>query len=158
VLFCFLCSDSDTPDFTDTDWLDILNEMGQRVYLKEDHVTSEEAQQILEGLKGYKFLWGQDGTHLTEDAEDETMYRFTKRAAMKNIVDDVYRCSSFTRTVKYLRSRRYIRKPGEKCVICPPTRCEPLFFRHLQMNILTHATTDDMDILNKVPPICKLIM
>jgi hypothetical protein len=26
------------------------------------------------------------------------------------------------------------------------------------MNILTHATTDDMDILNKVPPICKLIM
>jgi hypothetical protein len=134
--------------------LDILNEMRERVYVF-DHVTSEKAQLTLDELKSCGFLWGQDGDHLTEDAEDETMYRFTKRAVTRSIVDDLYRFSSFTNTEKYLRSRRYTRTSREKCVIHDTAKCDSLLIRRLQMNILTHITTDDTNVFDKVSPICK---
>ena len=161
MLFCFLCSDSGTPDFTDTEWLDILNETRRWVYNK-DRVTSEEAERTLDGLKSRGFLWDQDGVHLSEDARDETVYRVikdwyrdTERTVSIRILWWVYGVFSFSTAVRYLRSRGYTRKSGEKCVIGNNTLCDILLIRRLQMDILTHVTLEDTGIYDKVSQICK---
>jgi hypothetical protein len=159
VLFCFLCSDSGTPDFTNTDWLDRLNEIrgwinGRKVYCK-DSVTSEETQRTLDGLKSRGFLWDQDG-HLTEDAKDETMYRVINPDFHPyNILSDVCRLSSVSTAVRYPRTYRYTRKSGEKCVIGDAPYCDIFLIRRLQMDILTHVTMEDTDIYDRVSQYCK---
>ncbi|XP_062610253.1 uncharacterized protein LOC134272034 [Saccostrea cucullata] len=72
VLFCFLCSDSGPPDFTDKEWLDLLNVIRQKVYAKENPVTREEAQHTLDRLKSRDYLW-EDQEKITEDTKDETI-------------------------------------------------------------------------------------
>jgi hypothetical protein len=162
VLFCFLCSDSGTPDFTDTDWLDRLNEIRNWVYHK-DSVTSEKAQRTLDGLKSRGFLWDQDGVQLTEDARDETMYRVTEtvyHVTVPVVISSilwygVYRYSSVSTAVRYLRSQGYNRKSGEKCVISDDQDCDTVLIQRLQMDILTHVTMEDTGIYDKVSRICK---
>ncbi|XP_062600256.1 uncharacterized protein LOC134261877 [Saccostrea cucullata] len=172
VLFCFLCSDSGPPDFTDEEWLDMLNGIRQRVYRKQkmygkkNPVTSEEAQEILDRLKSRDYLW-EDQDKITKDTRDETMYRI---ASMYRDIPFIY--SSYNTASVYLRSQGYNRKPEEKCVRSdisyntarvylrsqrynrePGERCvTSLFYRddllilRLQMNILTHVTMEDMRI------------
>ncbi|XP_061192318.1 uncharacterized protein LOC133200551 [Saccostrea echinata] len=158
VLFCFLCSDSGPPDFTDTEWLDMLNEIRQIVYRKENPVTSEEAQQTLDRLKSRDYLW-EDQDKITEDTKDETMYRI----ASKNSVIPFYYSSYDTASV-YLRSQMYIRKPGEKCVT-GGTYYDPLLItaytdyfliRRLQMNILTHVTMEFTTIYDDIHQILNV--
>ncbi|XP_062581807.1 uncharacterized protein LOC134243570, partial [Saccostrea cucullata] len=137
-LFCFLCSDSGPPDFTDTEWLEMLNEIRQDVYGKQNPVTREEAQQTLDRLKSRDYLW-EDQDKITKDTKDETMYRI---ASMDSVIPFYY--NSYNTASVYLRSGLYNRKPGEKCVISPG--CDYLLIRRLQMNILTHVTMKDMNI------------
>ncbi|XP_056015201.1 uncharacterized protein LOC130046575 isoform X2 [Ostrea edulis] len=162
VLFCFLCSDSGIPDFTDTDCLDILNGIREVIY-DENSVTSEEAQRTLDGLKSRGFLWNWDGVDITEDTKDETMYRVTERDIKCNIelIERVIRLavywlSSYTTVVRYLRSHRYTRKSGEKCVICNYSDCDSVLIHRLQMNILTHVTMEDTDICDEVSRILNI--
>ncbi|XP_056015438.1 uncharacterized protein LOC125676813 isoform X2 [Ostrea edulis] len=151
VLFCFLCSDSGTPDFTDTDCLDILNEIREWMYDNE-RVTSEKAQRTLDRLKSRGFIWNQDGVDITEDAKDETVYRVIERRSDRLPVSLLYQyyLSSYTTVVRYLRSRGYTRKSGEKCVIGDYPYCDSLLIRRLQMNILTHVTMEDTNICDEV--------
>ncbi|XP_056015023.1 uncharacterized protein LOC130052885 [Ostrea edulis] len=150
VLFCFLCSDSGTPDFTDTNCLDILNEIQKEMYGK-GSVTSEEAQRTLDGLKSRGFLWDQDGVDITEDVKDETMYRVIERGINRSVTPFyVHRLYSYTTAVRYLRSHRYTRKSGEKCVIIDDSLVDYLLIRRLQMNILTHVTMEDTSICDEV--------
>ncbi|XP_061192320.1 uncharacterized protein LOC133200553 [Saccostrea echinata] len=144
VLFCFLCSDSGPPDFTYTEWLDMLNEIRQKVCRKENPVTSEEAQQTLDRLKSRDYLW-EDQDKITEDTKDETMYRI---ASIKRYIPFLY--SSYDTASVYLRSEEYNRKPGEKCVTgggysgysLSTGYSDYLLIRRLQMNILTHVTME----------------
>ncbi|XP_056015017.1 uncharacterized protein LOC125676215 isoform X3 [Ostrea edulis] len=170
VLFCFLCSDSGTPDFTDADCLGILNEIRYDVYDK-DRVTSEEAQRTLDGLKSRGFLWDQDGVDITEDVKDETMYRVIERSIehvteyvtehdIERVIKHgigrsvhlyyVYHLFSYTTTVRYLRLHRYTRESGEKCVIGDASIFDSLLIRRLQMNTLTHVTMEDTSICDEV--------
>jgi hypothetical protein len=137
------------------------------VYSK-DSVTSEEAQRTLDGLKSRGFLWDQDG-QLTEDARDEAMhrvieagYRDTEAAKRENVVVIslvyVYCLSSMSTTVRYLRSHRYTRKSGEKCVISNDPDCDTFLIQRLQMDILTHVTMEDTGIYDEVSQYCKLIL
>ncbi|XP_062577856.1 uncharacterized protein LOC134239716 [Saccostrea cucullata] len=148
VLFCFLCSDSGPPDFTDTEWLDLLNVIRQRVYRKQNPVTREEAQLTLDRLKSRDYLW-EDQDKITEDTKDETMYRI---ASIKPDLNIPFRYSSYNTASVYLRSSEYNRKPGEKCVCGPGIL---LIFR-LQMNILTHVTMEDMHIYNEIHQIVNV--
>ncbi|XP_062587838.1 uncharacterized protein LOC134249511 [Saccostrea cucullata] len=138
VLFCFLCSDSGPPDFTDTEWLDLLSDIRRRGYRKENPVTSEEAQQTLDRLKSRDYIW-EDQDKITKNIKDETMYRI---ASIDRDIPFYY--SSYDTASVYLRSNGYNRKPGEKCVICKGD--ESLLIRRLQMNILTHVTMEDTNI------------
>ncbi|XP_062569835.1 uncharacterized protein LOC134231895 [Saccostrea cucullata] len=143
VLFCFLCSDSGPPDFTDTEWLDMLNEIRRTVYRKYNPVTREEAQQTLDRLKSRDYLW-EDQDKITEDTKDETMYRIASR---DSVIPFYY--SSYDTASVYLRSYRYNREPGEKCVTSPGY-CDDLLIRRLQMNILTHVTMEDTGIYYEI--------
>ncbi|XP_056015153.1 uncharacterized protein LOC125677494 isoform X2 [Ostrea edulis] len=153
VLFCFLWSDSGTPDFTDTDCLDILNKIRKEVY-RRDSVTSEEAQRTLDGLKSRGFLWDQDGVHITKKAKEETMYRVIGRGIelkmTLNVLYYMFSLSSYTIAVRYLRLREYTRKSGERCVISNDSDCDSLLIRRLQMNILTHVTMKDTSFCDEV--------
>ncbi|XP_062591050.1 uncharacterized protein LOC134252560 [Saccostrea cucullata] len=142
VLFCFLCSDSGPPDFTETEWLDLLNEIRQRVYDKYNPVTREEAQQTLDRLKSRDYLW-EDRDKITKDTKDETMYRI---ASKKSNIPFYY--SSYDTVSVYLRSQRYKRKPGEKCIISDD--CDYLLILRLEMNILTHVTMEDTYIYSEI--------
>ncbi|XP_062612034.1 uncharacterized protein LOC134273839, partial [Saccostrea cucullata] len=148
VLFCFLCSDSGPPDFTDTEWLDLLNEIRQLVYRKQNPVTREEAQQTLDRLKSRECLW-EDQDKITEDTKDETMYRI---ASIYSVIPYFY--SSYDTASVYLRSFRYNRKPGEKCVSSPG--CDRLQIRRLQMNVLIHVTMEDTEIYDKIHRILNI--
>ncbi|XP_056015018.1 uncharacterized protein LOC125676214 isoform X1 [Ostrea edulis] len=155
VLFICLYFNSGTPNFTDTDGRDILNHIRAKMCGK-NHVTSEEAERILDGLKSRGFLWDQDGVDITEDAKDETMYRVIGRDIERNYLDHlvtlipVYHLFSYTTAVRYLRSQRYTRKSGEKCVIIDASFYDSVLIRRLQMNILTHVTMEDTSICDKV--------
>ncbi|XP_062608155.1 probable serine/threonine-protein kinase pats1 [Saccostrea cucullata] len=138
VLFCFLCSDSGPPDFADTEWLDLLNVMRQRT----NPVTREEAQQTLDRLKSRDYLW-EDQDKITEDTKDETMYKITSIFCQ---IPFIY--SSYDTVSVYLRSERYNREPGEKCVTSPDWN-DVLILR-LQMSILTHVTMKDTKIYDKI--------
>ncbi|XP_056015207.1 uncharacterized protein LOC130052942 isoform X2 [Ostrea edulis] len=166
VLFCFLCSDSGIPDFTDTDCLYILKKIREVIY-DENSVTSEEAQRTLDGLKSRGFLWNWDGVDITEDVKDETMYRVIERGIerierIERVIVrgvtlfPVYQLSSYTTAVRYLRSRRYTRESGEKCVISDHLYCDYLLIRRLQMNILTHVTMEDTAICDEVSRILNI--
>ncbi|XP_061192310.1 uncharacterized protein LOC133200542 [Saccostrea echinata] len=150
VLFCFLCSDSGPPDFTDTEWLDMLNEILQLVYRKENPVTSEEAQQTLDRLKSREYLL-EDQDKITEDTKDETMYRI---ASINRDIPFYY--SSYDTASVYLRSQWYNRKPGEKCVISAGSDDDSLLIRRLQVNILTHVTMEDTSIYDKIHQILNV--
>jgi hypothetical protein len=129
-----------------------------------DSVTSEEAQRTLDGLKSRGFLWDEDG-QLTEDARDETMYRVIEDSDIGHIVVisisisrllyGVYRYSSVSTAVRYLRSQGYTRKSGEKCVISNSPDCDTALIQRLQMDILTHVTMEDTGIYDEVSRICK---
>ncbi|XP_061192321.1 uncharacterized protein LOC133200555 [Saccostrea echinata] len=150
VLYCFLCSDSGPPDFTDTEWLDMLNKIRQDVCREENPVTSEEAQQTLDRLKSRDYLW-EDQDKITEDTKDETMYRI---ASIGRDIPFLY--SSYDTASVYLRSQRYNIKPGEKCVcssiiiIGIGAGSDYLLIHRLQMNILTHVIMEDTDIYDKI--------
>ncbi|XP_062599977.1 uncharacterized protein LOC134261567, partial [Saccostrea cucullata] len=146
VLFCFLCSDSGPPDFSDTEWMDLLNEMRQLVY--RNTLTREEVQQTLDRLKSCDYLWD-DQDKITEDTKDETMYRIT---SIKYYIPFYY--SSYDTASVYLRSEEYNRKPREKCV--RSRGCNDLLILRLQMNILTHVTMEDTSIYNKIPQILNV--
>ncbi|XP_062601006.1 uncharacterized protein LOC134262647, partial [Saccostrea cucullata] len=146
VLFCFLCSDSDPPDFTDTEWLDMLNEIRQNVYDKKNPVSREEAQQTLDRLKSRDYLW-EDQDKITEDTKDETMYRIASKR--KEIL---FYYSSYDTASVYLRSQIYHRKPGEKCVPGPGD----VLIHRLQMNILTHVTMEDTNIYDGIHQILNI--
>ncbi|XP_062604730.1 uncharacterized protein LOC134266519, partial [Saccostrea cucullata] len=148
VLFCFLCSDSGPPDFTDTEWLDMLNGIRQDVYDKENPVTREEAQQTLDKLKSRDFLW-EDKDKITEETKDETMYRI---ASVDRVIPFCY--SSYNTASVYLRSRGYNREPGEKCVNNPGW--DSLLIHRLQMNILTHVIMEDTEIYNEIHQILNI--
>ncbi|XP_062575507.1 uncharacterized protein LOC134237423 [Saccostrea cucullata] len=148
VLFCFLCSDSGPPDFSDTEWLDLINKLPRRVHYKS--VTHEEAQETLDRLKSRDYLWGgQD--KITKDTKDETMYRI---ASIDSRIPFHY--SSYNIASVYLRSYRYNRKPGEKSVISRTNSDDSLLIRRLQMNILTHVTMVDTDIYAEIHQILKI--
>ncbi|XP_062616074.1 uncharacterized protein LOC134277783 [Saccostrea cucullata] len=150
VLFCFLCSDSGPPDFTDTEWLDMLNKIRQKVYNKENSVTREEAQQTLDRLKSRDYLW-EDKDKITEDTKDETMYRIA------SINRDIpFHYSSYDTASVYLRSGRYNRKPGEKCLSCFDSVLDYLLILRLQMNILTHVTMEDTEIYDEIQQILNI--
>ncbi|XP_062597903.1 uncharacterized protein LOC134259323, partial [Saccostrea cucullata] len=143
LLFCFLCSDSGPPDFTDTGWLDLLIRIRQEVYDDRNPVTREEAQQTLDRLKSRDYLW-EDQDKITEDTKDETMYRI---ASIDCYIPFYY--SSYDTASVYLRSGEYNIKPGEKCVICDGSIAnilDSLLILRLQMNILTHVTMEDTGI------------
>ncbi|XP_062566927.1 uncharacterized protein LOC134229236 [Saccostrea cucullata] len=142
MLFCFLCSDSGPPDFTDTEWLDLLNEIRREVYDEYDPVTSEEAQQTLDRLKSHDYLW-ENKDKITEDTKDETMYKI---ASIYSYILFCY--SSYNTASVYLRSYTYNRKPREKCV--SSLGCDSLLIRRLQMNILTHVTMEDTNIYDEI--------
>ncbi|XP_062605775.1 uncharacterized protein LOC134267588, partial [Saccostrea cucullata] len=142
VLFCFLCSDSSPPDFTETEWLDLLNEIRQRADDKNNPVKSEEAQQTLDRLKSRDYLW-EDQDKITKDTKDETMYRI---ASINSVIPFNY--SSYNTASVYLRSWGYNRKPGEKCVSRYDS--DPLLILRLQMNILTHVTMEDTGIYDEI--------
>ncbi|XP_062575803.1 uncharacterized protein LOC134237683, partial [Saccostrea cucullata] len=148
VLFCFLCSDSGPPDFTDSEWLDKLNEIRHWVYSKKNPVTSEEAQQTLDRLKSRDYLW-EDQDKITEDTKDETMYRI---ASINERI--LYLYSSHDTASVYLRSVRHNRKPGEKCV--SSLGCDSLLILRLQMNILTHVTMEDKRIYDQIHQILNV--
>ncbi|XP_062598206.1 uncharacterized protein LOC134259620 [Saccostrea cucullata] len=150
VLFCFLCSDSGPPDLTDTEWLDMLNEIRQDVYDKDIPVTREEAQQILDRLKSRDYLW-EDQEKITEDTKDETMYRIALRRP-----DKPFYYSSYDTANVYLRSGGYKRKPREKCVVSPGPSCDHLLVLRLQMNILTHVTMEDTGIYDTIHRILNI--
>ncbi|XP_062598507.1 uncharacterized protein LOC134259932 [Saccostrea cucullata] len=144
VLLCFLFSYSGPPDFTDTEWLDLLNAILRRFYRGDNPVTRarEEAQQTLDRLKARDYLW-EDQDKITNDTKDETMYKIA------SIDRDLpFLCSSYDTASVYLRSEGYYRKPGEKCVISPGR--DHLLIRRLQMNILTHVTMEDTRIYDKI--------
>ncbi|XP_062575812.1 uncharacterized protein LOC134237688 [Saccostrea cucullata] len=69
------------------------------------------------------------------------------RIASINIYIPFYYSSYDTASV-YLRSDKYNRKPGEKCVI--GFGCDRLLILRLQMNILTHVTMQDTHIYNEI--------
>ncbi|XP_062609216.1 uncharacterized protein LOC134270967, partial [Saccostrea cucullata] len=142
LLFCYLCSDSGPPDFTDTEWLDLFNWIRQ-LHCNRDPVTREEAQQTLDRLKSRDYLW-EDQDKITKDTKDETMYMI---ASKDSRIPFWY--SSYDTTSVYLRSEEYNRKPGEKCVISP-SHCDSLLIRRLQMNILTHVTMEDTEIYDEI--------
>ncbi|XP_062603113.1 uncharacterized protein LOC134264868 [Saccostrea cucullata] len=142
VLFCFLCSDSGPPDFTDTEWLDLLNRIRQEMCRKYNPVKRKKAQQTLDRLKSHDYLW-ENQDKVTKDTKDETMYRIA--ITDKNIP---FCYSSYDTASMYLRSERYNRKPGEKCVIC--NDYDRLLIRRLQMNILTHVTMEDTRIYDEI--------
>ncbi|XP_062613224.1 uncharacterized protein LOC134274995 [Saccostrea cucullata] len=146
VLFCFLCSDSGPPDFTDTEWLDMLN--GIRQSYKQNPVTREEAQQTLDRLKSRDYVW-EDDDKIMKDTKDETMYRI---ASIRSYIPFFY--SSYDTASVYLRSWRYNRKPGEKCV--SSLGCDRLLIRRLQMNILTHVTMEDTEIYDEIHQILNI--
>ncbi|XP_062598536.1 uncharacterized protein LOC134259928 [Saccostrea cucullata] len=148
VLFCFLCSDSGPPDFTDTEWLDLLNGIRQLAYRKENPVTREEAQQTLDRLKSRDYLW-EDEDKITQDTKDETMYRI---ASIERVIPFWY--SSYDTASMYLRSSGYKRKPGEKCVSVPGL--DSLLILRLQMNILTHVTMEDKEIYDEINKILNV--
>ncbi|XP_062611413.1 uncharacterized protein LOC134273234 [Saccostrea cucullata] len=150
VLFCFLCSDSGPPDLTDTEWLDLLNEIRQLVNHEFNLVTREEAQQTLDRLKSRDFLW-EDRDKITKDTKDETMYRIT---SIHSFIPFYY--SSYDTASVYLRSQRYNRKPGEKCGISSFSYCDSLLILRLQMNILTHVTMEDTSIYDKIYQILNI--
>ncbi|XP_062587368.1 uncharacterized protein LOC134249007 [Saccostrea cucullata] len=72
------------------------------------------------------------------------MYRI---ASIKRDIPFIY--SSYDTASMYLRSYRYNRKPGEKCV--SELGWDHLLILRLQMNILTHVTMEDMSIYNMIP-------
>ncbi|XP_062566138.1 uncharacterized protein LOC134228503 [Saccostrea cucullata] len=148
VLFCFLCSDSGPPDFTDTEWLDMLNEIRQIVYRQENPVTSEEAQQTLDRLKSRDYLW-ENQDKITEDTKSETMYRIASKH-----LDVIFFYSSYDTASVNLRLHRYNIKPGEKCV--RSVGCDRVLIRRLQMNILTHVTMEDREIYDKISRILNI--
>ncbi|XP_062618874.1 uncharacterized protein LOC134280479, partial [Saccostrea cucullata] len=148
VLFCFLCSDSGPPDFTDTEWLNLLNEIREDVYGKQNPVTREEAQQILDRLKSRDYLW-EDQDKIKKDTKDETMYKIASR---NNHIPFFY--SSYDTASVYLRSWEYNREPGEKCVTS--LGCNDLLIRRLQMNILTHVTMEDTNIYDEIHQILNI--
>ncbi|XP_062566783.1 uncharacterized protein LOC134229088, partial [Saccostrea cucullata] len=151
VLFCFLCSDSGPPDFTDTEWLDLLNGIRQLAHrIKYNPVTREEAQQTLDRLKSRDYLW-EDQDKITEDTKDETMYKI---ASIKSYIP--FYCSSYDTASVYLRSRGYNGEPGEKCVCGVWYVCDSLLIRRLQMNILTHVTMEDTDIYDEIHQILNI--
>ncbi|XP_062610388.1 uncharacterized protein LOC134272154 [Saccostrea cucullata] len=149
VLFCFLCSDSGPPDFTDTERLELLNDIRQEVYRKYNPVTREEAHQTLDKLKSRDYLWG-DQEKITEDTKDETMYRI---ASVDSGIPFCY--SSYDTASVYLRSEEYNRKPGEKCVTSSDSFCDFFLIRRLQMNVLSHVTMEDTSIYDDIYQICK---
>ncbi|XP_062584103.1 uncharacterized protein LOC134245876, partial [Saccostrea cucullata] len=142
VLFCFLCSDSGPPDFTDTEWLNRLNKIRQLAFrIEYNPVTHKEAQQTLDRLKSRDNLW-EDHGKITKDTKDETMYRI---ASIEEYIPFHY--SSYDTASVYLRSRTYNRKPEEKCVVHNAVSLrstgggyDDLLILRLQMNILTHVT------------------
>ncbi|XP_062619688.1 uncharacterized protein LOC134281228, partial [Saccostrea cucullata] len=149
VLFCFLCSDSGPPDFTDTEWLELLNDIRQEVYRKYNPVTREKAQQTLDRLKSRDCLLD-DQDKITEDTRDETMYRI---ASINFNIPFIY--GSCDTASVYLRSFGYNKKPGEKCVTSSDSICSPLLILRLQMNILSHVTMEDTSIYDDIYQIYK---
>ncbi|XP_062621759.1 uncharacterized protein LOC134283319, partial [Saccostrea cucullata] len=150
VLFCFLCSDSGPPDFNDTEWLDLLNEIRQRVYRKYNPVTRGEAQKTLDRLKSCDYLW-EDRDKIKKETKDETMYRIA------SINRDIpFWNSSYDTASVYLRSQIYNRKPGDKCVRSFNSILDSLLIHRLQMNILTHVTMEDMSIYNEIHQIVNV--
>ncbi|XP_062573856.1 uncharacterized protein LOC134235724, partial [Saccostrea cucullata] len=148
VLFCFLCSDSSSPNFNDTELLDLLIGVKQEVYLNMNPVTSQEAQRTLNRLKSpdYGYLW-EDQDKLTKDTRDKTM----DRVSSMNTDIPFWYSNSGTASA-YLRSKGYNRKSGERCVI--GVGCDSLLIHRLQMNILTHVTMEDTNIY---PEICQIL-
>ncbi|XP_062600549.1 probable serine/threonine-protein kinase pats1 [Saccostrea cucullata] len=58
--------------------------------------------------------------------------------------------SSYDTASAYLRSEKYPKKPGEKCVISDA--CDDILILRLQLNIMTHVTMDDKrvyDVIHK---------
>ncbi|XP_062614097.1 uncharacterized protein LOC134275821 [Saccostrea cucullata] len=141
VLFCFLCSDSGPPDFTDTEWLGMLNQIRHEMYLNYNKVTREEAQQTLDRLKSRDYLW-EDQDKIPEDIKYKTMCWI----ASMDSLNILFNYSSYDTASVYLRSWRYNKKPEEKC-FCGPGY---LLIRRVQMNILTHDTMNDMDIYDDI--------
>jgi hypothetical protein len=154
VLFCYLCSDHGNPNFTDSDWLDILNYIRMCVYNKGD-VTCEVAQRTLDTLKPCEFLWDPDGLHLTQDSKDEVMYCVSKKLAIRKNLHVVYFLSSFTTAEKYLRPMKHIRESREKCVTCTDRNMDSLLVNRLQMDILIHVTMKDTSLFDSISQICK---
>ncbi|XP_062605949.1 uncharacterized protein LOC134267753, partial [Saccostrea cucullata] len=150
VLFCFLCSDSGPPDFTDTEWLDLFNVIREKVYNKKNPVTREEVQQTLERLKSRDYLW-EDQDKITKDTKDETMYRITSKNSVLPFC-----CSSYDSISVYLRSGRYKRKPGEKCVIGNWHGSDNVLIRRLQINVLTHVTMKGTEIYDEIHQILNI--
>ncbi|XP_062602580.1 uncharacterized protein LOC134264294 [Saccostrea cucullata] len=165
VLFCFLCSDADIPDFTDIFWLKIFNQI--RLYcdketkpsdnlrvirhksIQKENLTSEDALQTLERLKTTEFLYhDQNGLHITEDAADETIYCIIQRSPLHS--DYNLFLFSFTTTLKYFRSHGYHRNSQEKCVISGSLVCDTIIVYRLQMDILIHKTLEDTNIFSRV--------
>ncbi|XP_062619704.1 uncharacterized protein LOC134281245 [Saccostrea cucullata] len=148
VLFCFLCSDSGPPDFTDTEWLDMLNEIRQRADDKNNPVKSEKAQQMLDRLKSREFLW-EDQDKIKEDKKNHIMDRIT---SMKNYIPFPY--ISYVTASVYLRSHKYNKKPGEKCL--SNSSWDSLLIRRLQINVLTHVTMEDTSIYDEIYQILNI--
>ncbi|XP_062569596.1 uncharacterized protein LOC134231628, partial [Saccostrea cucullata] len=120
----------------------MLNQIRQLVYGNYNPVTREEAQQTLDRLTSRDYLW-EDQDKITEDIKDETIYRIASKD-----IDIPFCYSSYNTASVYLRSRRYNRKPGEKCVIS--LGCDDLLIRRLQVNILTHVTMEDTSIYDEI--------
>ncbi|XP_062618065.1 uncharacterized protein LOC134279650, partial [Saccostrea cucullata] len=127
----------------------MLNSIREDVYRKKNPVTREEAQQTLDRLKSRDFLW-EDKDKITKDTKDETMHRI---ASKNNYIPFIY--SSYNTASVHLRSNRYDRKPGEKCVI-GPLYSHFLLILRLQMNILTHVTMKDTEIYNGIHQILNI--
>ncbi|XP_056018466.1 uncharacterized protein LOC125668285 [Ostrea edulis] len=155
VLFCFLCSDSSTPDFTDKGCLDILNVIREWMYRKSP-VTSVKALRTLDRLRSRGFLWSQDGVHITEDVKNEIMHCISRKSMSRKRLGMVYFLSSFISAERYLRSMKYDREFGEKCVISNDQESDSLLIRRLQMNILTHVTMEDTNIFDEVSHILNI--
>ncbi|XP_062567404.1 uncharacterized protein LOC134229652, partial [Saccostrea cucullata] len=127
----------------------MLNKIRQIVFDRYNNpVTREEAQQTLDRLKSRDYLW-EDQDKITKDAKDETMYRIASKKSYKPFIYSSYDTASV-----YLRSRRYNREPGEKCV--RSSVCDDILIRRLQMNVLTHVTMEDTRIYDEIHRILNI--
>ncbi|XP_062599448.1 uncharacterized protein LOC134260942 [Saccostrea cucullata] len=149
MLFCFLCCESGTPDFTKQECLDILNEIRAKAHMHLEVIKREQAQKSLDDLKRAEpNFFEKDFQNITRDATDEILYRLIWEFKFSAI----YLCNYHTIHM-FLRLSSYEKEPEEKCVLNKNQNFDSCLIHRLQLDILTHKTIKDTDMCNEISQI-----